>query len=100
MDAYNQERFDEAKSAMEKVLGSRELSGAPLLVLANKIDIAGALDAACVADHFGLGKIGSTQSRVVAVCSHTGEGVREAIDWLIDAIKKSGRISVVRNKAV
>lgn len=98
VDASNQGRFDEAKSAMEKVLGSRELSGAPLLVLANKLDIVGALDETCVAEHFGLGKIGSTQSRVVAVCAHTGEGVQGAIDWLIDAIKRSGRISIVRNR--
>ncbi|GMH43070.1 hypothetical protein BSKO_10992 [Bryopsis sp. KO-2023] len=98
VDASNSDRFDEAKNAMEKVLGSRELGGAPLLVLANKQDLNGVCDQDVVAEHFGVGKIGTTACRVVPVCALTGEGVRGAVDWLLDAVKRSSRTAVIRNR--
>ncbi len=45
VDSASRERFDESRRALEGVLESIELTGAPLLVMANKQDLPGAADA-------------------------------------------------------
>lgn len=47
-------RFEEARSALFKALGSRELFGVPLLVLANKQDLQDAQPPEAVQQMLGL----------------------------------------------
>lgn len=98
VDATNQKRFEEAKGAMERVLGSRELSGAPLLLVANKKDVDVALGEKGISEHFGVGKVGKSTCRVAAASAFNGDGVQAALDWLLDAIRKSGRASAIKNR--
>eukprot|EP00877_Chromochloris_zofingiensis_P006001 jgi/Chrzof1/1654/Cz10g16020.t1 len=95
VDATNRDRFDEGKVAMEKVLGSRELVGAPLLVVANKQDIEGAAGLQEVAEHFGLGKMDSRPCIVQPASAHSGQGIHDGLKWLVEAIRKSSRSGVV-----
>lgn len=98
VDSANKGRFDESKSAMEKVLGSRELYGAPLLILANKQDLEEAETPQSVAEHFGIGRVDSRPVKVQPVCAYTGQGLREGVQWLVEVIKRSPRVARLRAK--
>lgn len=92
IDSSDIERFDEAKAALDKVLGSRELVGAPFLVIANKQDVQGAAGLQEVADAFGLGKTQDSRPVVVQPASaYSGSGLHDGLKWLVDAIKRSPR---------
>ena len=98
VDASTPARFEESKRALDKVLGSRELFGAPLLVFANKQDAEGAVDAQEVAESLGVGKADTRGTKVQPVSAHTGEGVQEGLSWLVAQIKGSARLQRLRHK--
>lgn len=79
--------------------GDRDLYGAPLLVLANKHDCEGAASPAEVAEVFGVGKLPDARAcSVQAVTARTGEGVKPAVQWLVEHIKKSQRPELIRRR--
>lgn len=84
---------------MDRALGSRELFGAPLLVMASKQDIEGALAAAEVTSSLGLGKLDTRACRVQPVSMVTGNGIREAMRWLVEEIRESDRALMLRKRA-
>ena len=86
------------QAALERVLGSPELFGAPVLILANKQDIEGSAGAQEVAEMFGIGKIDTRPIKVMPVCAYTGQGLRESVEWLVQAIRASTRTSRLRVK--
>lgn len=98
VDASTPARFDESKRALDKVLGSRELFGAPLLVLANKQDAAGAAELQEVQASLGLSKADTRPNKVQPCSAHTGEGVHEGLTWLVAQIKGSARLQRLRHK--
>ncbi|WIA36678.1 hypothetical protein OEZ86_007960 [Tetradesmus obliquus] len=91
VDATDPERFDEAKVALDKALGARELVGAPLLLIANKQDAEGAVDMQEVSEAFGLGKMDSIPCIVQPASAYTGQGLVDGIKWLVEAVKRSPR---------
>ena len=98
VDAATPERFEESKRAMEKVLGARELYGAPLLIAANKQDLDGAASAQEVAEMFGIGKLDSRPVKVQPMSAHTGLGVNEGVAWLVGVIRKSPRLHMIAKR--
>ncbi len=64
------------------MLSEQELKGVPLLVFANKQDIAGALPAEAISDELGLA--GGEKERPWSVrgcCALQGEGLEDGLDW-------------------
>ncbi|KAL4431203.1 hypothetical protein ABPG75_006459 [Micractinium tetrahymenae] len=99
VDAADRGRLEEAKAALDRALGDRDLYGAPLLVLANKHDVEGAASPAELAEVFGLGRLdGRRPSSIQAVTARTGEGVKPAVQWLVENIKKSQRPELIRRR--
>lgn len=99
VDAADRGRLEEAKAALDRALGDRDLYGAPLLVLANKQDVEGAASPAELAEAFGLGRLdGGRPCSVQAVTARTGEGVKPAVQWLVEHIKKSQRPELIRRR--
>jgi len=96
VDAACAGRLDEAKLAMERVLGSQALHDAPLLVLANKQDAAGAAAAAAVADHLGVGKVDSRPVRVQGTSAVSGEGLVDGVSWLVNTARRGPRAARLR----
>lgn len=92
VDASDRNRFEESKNAMERVLGSRELFGVPVLLVANKHDVEGALNGPELAEQFGVGKVDSRPCKVQAMSARTGYGVNEGISWLVNTMKKHPRV--------
>lgn len=54
LDAYDRERFREAKSELDSLLTDEQVAGCPVLVLGNKIDIPGAASEDEIRTVFGL----------------------------------------------
>eukprot|EP00873_Tetraselmis_striata_P017538 jgi/Tetstr1/437802/TSEL_026443.t1 len=98
VDASAPDRFEESKAALERVLGSMDITGAPLLVLANKQDVPGCCSAEEVQDYYGVGRYDSRPTRITGISAYTGEGIREGLFWLVEVIKKSPRAAMLRHK--
>ncbi|GFH31805.1 uncharacterized protein HaLaN_30918 [Haematococcus lacustris] len=65
VDAHNLGRLDESKAALDRVLGSRQLQGAPVLIMANKQDLEAAASAQQIYDHLGVGLVHNRPIRVL-----------------------------------
>lgn len=98
VDSACPQRFDESKLAMEKVLGARELFGAPFLIVANKQDIEGAVSPQAIAEHFGVGKLDSRPFKVQAVSTYNGQGVHDSVAWLVSTIRRSPRLARMKQR--
>ncbi|KAJ8425270.1 hypothetical protein Cgig2_025378 [Carnegiea gigantea] len=89
VDANTPSRFEDSKSALEKVLRHQDLQGAPLLILANKQDLSTAVSAEEVARYLDLKKL---DERVYI------RGIKESVQWLVDAMETSKRTEMLRSR--
>ncbi|GAB4822733.1 hypothetical protein N2152v2_009779 [Parachlorella kessleri] len=100
VDASDKHRIEEAKACMDKALGNRELYGAPLLVLANKQDVAGSVAACDVAEQLEIGSIEARPCNVQSVSAISGDGLKAAVQWLVERVRKSQRAELLRHKVL
>lgn len=97
IDASQKKRFEEAKSTLDRVLASRDLSNCPLLILCNKTDVQGAEKTDEVLESLGLKTMGPAQPfNILPVCAMDGNGVKESVQWLVQTIKTNQRSVGVR----
>jgi ADP-ribosylation factor related protein 1 len=97
VDAADRSRFEDSKAAFESVRSSPHLQGAPLLLMANKQDLEGTVGLSEIADFFGVGRAAEGPPvKVVPVCAYTGMGLRESMEWLVNAIRVSPRARSLR----
>ena len=81
---------------LQGLLSAEELEGAPLLLLANKQDLPGALPAADVADQLGLQQLRGRQWHSQPSCATTGEGLQQGLGWLLS--QKASSAAVEKQK--
>jgi len=82
VDVQDRERFGLARQLLHDiVLSSEGLKGVPLMVLANKQDLPGALDAAATVAELGLDAVHDRPWQVLPSCLVTGYGLWESFDW-------------------
>lgn len=98
VDATTPGRFEEAKTALDKPLGSRDTYGAPLLVMANKCDEHTAENAEEVASSLGLSAVTSRPHKVLQVSSHSGQGIADGMSWLVSAVQQSNRALLMKQR--
>ncbi|KAL9660016.1 hypothetical protein QQ045_024826 [Rhodiola kirilowii] len=72
IDAACPSRFEDSKSALEKVLRHEDLKGAPLLVLANKQDLPNAISAEEIGRYLDLKKLDERIYMFEAVSAYDG----------------------------
>ncbi|CEG37375.1 1-family small gtpase [Plasmopara halstedii] len=90
IDSANERRFQEAKVTLHAMLANPELSGIPLVVLANKMDLENAQPVKNIVKWLEVeGHQGAVAS--YPICALTREGIEGAIDWLVDAVMASER---------
>lgn len=88
VDSSDQKRLNEARRELENTLRSDELRDRPLVLLANKQDVNGALTVTEVKDKFNLTKICLDRDWFVQPCSaSTGFGVEEALKRIVQMLK-------------
>ncbi|CAI5726747.1 unnamed protein product [Hyaloperonospora brassicae] len=90
IDSANEQRFQEAKETLHAMLSNSELSGVPLLVLANKMDLEGAKTVSYITETLDVeARPGSVAS--YPICALTREGIEGAMSWLVNAVTSSDR---------
>lgn len=99
VDAACTLRFEDSKSALEKVLRHEDLRGAPLLILANKQDLAEAVSADELARYLDLKKLDERAYTFEGVSAYDGTGVKESVDWLVEVMERSKRTEMLRIRA-
>lgn len=81
VDASDWTRIDMAKEELHKTMCSDELQNCPLLVLANKQDIKGALSVERIVERLGLSSL-QRKWFVHACCGSKKQSLFVAMDWL------------------
>lgn len=94
VDAADQERMELACEMLEKVMKDERIQGKPILIFANKQDLAGALQAAELADKLRLSEA-SGSHRVIPCQALPAEGsddidnrLNEGMDWILGSATK------------
>lgn len=95
IDSNDKARLVECADALRKVVTNDAVEGVPILMLANKqdVDSPDKMELADIKEIFNpiAESLNARDSRVLPVSAMTGEGVKEAIEWL--------QVRLVRNKA-
>ena len=82
VDSNDQDRIEDAVEKLKKLLAEEELKNCPVLVLANKQDLNGALAPDEVGDLKGRTWL------VQGTSATTGQGLKEGLDWMASVLLK------------
>jgi ADP-ribosylation factor related protein 1 len=88
VDSADVGRLEEAKLAYDSVINNDRLSRVPVITLANKQDLPGALSPGDLAMNFYPVQDAAERARVFAVSAIKGEGIEEAVLAVIDEAQK------------
>jgi len=92
LDSADPNRLTEAKNELDILVRTQELRGVPLLFFVNKQDIHTALSPRDLEDAFNTKKIRASRPfHIHSLTAITGDGIREGISWLVEALKKHAR---------
>lgn len=87
IDSADRDRIDEAREELHKMLQDNTLRDCILLVLANKQDMNGAMDAQEVKTKLDLVNLKQRVWFIQPCCATTGEGLFDGMDWLSQNLK-------------
>lgn len=89
VDSSNPDRFPEAKTELWRYVLDNPNVGEniPILVLANKQDLQGAVSAGSIAVALGLNKVTCRSYAILPVSAKTRFNIEEALNWLGQRIK-------------
>lgn len=86
VDSSDRERLSACKSELHALLKQERLAAAPLLVLYNKADIAGAWPLTQVAEFLELDRVRGRLWAVLPTSAVSGAGLLQGIRWLVTAV--------------
>ncbi|KAG2182277.1 hypothetical protein INT43_007204, partial [Umbelopsis isabellina] len=91
VDSTDKARIEECKETFEKIIQNDDAEGLPILMLANKQDVEGALRVEEIKEVFNqiALKLGARDSRVLPISALEGHGVQDAIDWLFLRLQRN-----------
>jgi small GTP-binding protein len=89
VDSSDLERVRESADELHSVLEDEQMSGVPLIVIANKQDLPGAMKVTELVERLRLGNIPTYRNKwhVQGACAVTGEGIYESMEQLVTMIK-------------
>ncbi|XP_051873206.1 ADP-ribosylation factor-like protein 14 [Pristis pectinata] len=89
VDSADKERMEDSRKEFERTLKHECLKGIPVVVMANKQDLKGALSAEEITKRFHLKRCCSDRDWYVQpCCAKTGEGLSAAFNVLISHVKR------------
>eukprot|EP00916_Digyalum_oweni_P020416 GHVL01033992.1.p1 GENE.GHVL01033992.1~~GHVL01033992.1.p1 ORF type:complete len:182 (+),score=31.95 GHVL01033992.1:374-919(+) len=89
VDAADAERLTDAHDALSAMLNEDELKGVCLLVLANKMDLPGALEVSQITQGLGLTSLRGRQWAIYESSAIKGTGINQGLDWLVGVLSSS-----------
>lgn len=85
IDAADEARFDTARVELHDILSRPALNGIPVLILANKSDLPGALrDIHEISEVFGLANVSNHRVSVYSISAKERLNIDVTLQWLID----------------
>lgn len=99
VDSVSKTRFEDTKSTLEKVLRHPDLQGAPVLIFANKQDLAGAVNAEELSEFLDIKEQNGRLTRVQGISAYEGSGIQEGVLWLVENMKKTKRTEELHRRA-
>ncbi|CAN1267302.1 ADP-ribosylation factor-related protein 1, partial [Linum perenne] len=99
VDAACPSRFEDSKSALEKVLRHDDLQGAPVLILANKQDLPDAVTTDELGRYLDPKKLDERVSMYEAVSAYDGLGIKGSLEWLVESMERSKRTETLKLRA-
>mmetsp|Transcript_54011 Transcript_54011/g.96119 ORF Transcript_54011/g.96119 Transcript_54011/m.96119 type:complete len:178 (-) Transcript_54011:267-800(-) len=87
VDAADAKRLEECGVELTALLDEEKLKGTPILVLANKQDLANALKASEISDKLNLVNIRDRKWQIQGCSAKTGEGLHEGMEWAVKCLQ-------------
>jgi ADP-ribosylation factor-like protein 3 len=87
VDCADEARLEETSFELTQILGDTKMSNVPVLVFANKQDLATALDPDRVTVALDLHQIRNHPWQIQGCSALTGKGLDDGLRWLVQAIK-------------
>ncbi|KAL4090291.1 PREDICTED: ADP-ribosylation factor-like protein 3 isoform X1 [Diuraphis noxia] len=88
VDSADRKRVDETGFELNELLNDDKLLGVPVLVYANKQDLALAAKASEIAQELNLHLIRDRPWQIQACSGIRGEGIKEGLEWISQNVKK------------
>ncbi|KAK9435953.1 ADP-ribosylation factor-like protein 2 [Metarhizium brunneum] len=88
VDATDRLRIDDCRDELHGLLLEERLSGASLLILANKTDVEGCMDEQEIGKALRLDEIRTHQWNILRCSAMTGENLQEGLAWVVADAKK------------
>ena len=89
VDSSDRDRIGEARDELFRVIKDEATSKCCILVLANKQDVPNCMSLNEVMEKLQLSEIKDREWSVLPTCSLTGQGLEEAIDWIVVHLNKA-----------
>ncbi|NXS94743.1 ARL11 protein, partial [Jacana jacana] len=87
LDSTDTARLPEAAAALEEVLSYPSMTGVPVLLLANKQEVPGALSPAELGERLQVGRLVERRWMLRGCSAHTGQGLQEALAVLGELLR-------------
>lgn len=91
VDSSDVSRISIAKEELFNIIEDPAMVGVPVVVLANKQDLPGALSTSELADRLGLLKVRDRKWFVQGACAISGEGICEGMQEMAKLVKEFNR---------
>mmetsp|Transcript_30243 Transcript_30243/g.70108 ORF Transcript_30243/g.70108 Transcript_30243/m.70108 type:complete len:190 (-) Transcript_30243:52-621(-) len=91
IDSADVGRMEEAKLAFDAVREHEELRGIPVLLLANKQDLPGAMAIEDIAMHFEIHNLPPRLVRLQPASCLTCEGIEDGVRWVVEESRTADR---------
>ena len=89
VDRADRDRREMAGAALRRLAEEPELKHVPLVLLANKQDLPDSLTPEEVSKELSVQELSmSQQCQLLPVCAVTGEGLSDAMDCMVDMVRK------------
>lgn len=88
VDAADPRRILEARNELGYLLEEEKIAGVPMLILANKQDLIGALTPEEISAALNLSDLRDRRWHIQACSAKTGEGLDEGISWAVKQVKQ------------
>ncbi|XP_052057841.1 uncharacterized protein LOC127698414 [Mytilus californianus] len=98
VDSNDKDRLCEAREELYGILNSENMRSVPVVVIANKQDMPGAMDPSTVADGLDLNRIKQRQWKIQGACAKTGDGLFESMKAMSDLVKSYINKSLLEEK--
>ena len=87
VDSANEQKLEEAGSVFRKLAFEEKLEKLPILILANKQDVSGALPPKKLAEIMEINQIDNHKIKVIKTSATQGKGMDKVMDWFVERIQ-------------